>query len=231
MTREKDAAAPERPAAPTAERLLESAVRELAPGAERNPLVARIAAGEAPREVFTALALEQHQVIASDRRSFRHLARRADGDPPVTAFFEALTEGESMALGALGGLADACGLDADAVRMYEPRAGCQAYPSYVARLALDAEPGDVVIALTANFAAWGGYCATVSHALRTRYAFPGAACAFFDFFAEPAAELTGLAHEAVRYALDTSRVTPRLAHRYGRLLQEYELMFWTALAE
>ncbi|MEU1834961.1 hypothetical protein ABZ551_38195, partial [Streptomyces rimosus] len=31
----------------------------------------------------------------------------------------------------------------------------------VARLALGAEPADVVIAVTANFAAWGGYCATV----------------------------------------------------------------------
>lgn len=231
MTGENDAAAPQRPGAPTAEGILDAAVRGLAPGTADNPLVARIAAGEASREVFTVLALEQHQIITTDRGSFRHLARRADGDPPVAAFFEALAEGESMALGALSGLEEACGLDADALREYEPRAGCQTYPSYVARLALEAEPADVVIALSANFAAWGGYCATVARALRTRYAFPEAACAFFDFFAEPASELAALAHDAVRHGLGTSRVTPRLAHRHGRLLQEYELMFWTALAE
>ncbi|MFH8344225.1 transcriptional regulator [Streptomyces sp. NPDC018045] len=226
MARENGASARE-----AAGDLLAAAVRAPAPDAADNRLVARIAVGEAPREVFALPALEQHQIIASDRHGFRHLARRSDGDPPVAAFFEALTEGESMALGALGGFADACGLCADAVRDHEPPAGCQACPSYVARPALDAEPVDVVIARTADFAAWGGHCATVAHALRTRYAFPGAACAFFDFFAEPAPELTGLARAAVRYGVDTSRVTPRLAHRYGRLLQEYELMFWATLAK
>ncbi|WP_208853318.1 transcriptional regulator [Streptomyces albofaciens] len=231
MTRENDASAPGRPVSPTVDDLLGAAAREPAPGTADNPLVARIAAGAAPREVFAVLALEQHQIIAADRHSFRHLAHRADGDPPVAAFFGALADGESRALGALRGLADACGLDADAVRDHEPRAGCQAYPSYVARLALGAEPVDVVIAVTANFATWGGYCATVAHALRTRYGFPDAACAFFDFFAEPAAELDALARDAVRHGLATTRVTPRLAHRYGRLLQAYELMFWAALAE
>ncbi|MFH9424523.1 transcriptional regulator [Streptomyces sp. NPDC017529] len=218
------------PGAHTPAALLEDAARELAPGAADNPLVARIAAGEAPREVFTVLALEQHQVIAADRHSFRHLARRAGGEPPVRAFFAALAEGETQALDALGGLAAACGLGDAAVREYEPRPGCQAYPSYVARLALEAEPADVVIALSANFAAWGGYCATVAHALRTRYGFAGPACAFFDFFAEPAGDLAGLAHEAVRHGLRAGRVTPGLARRYGRLLQAYELMFWNAIA-
>ncbi|MEV5599665.1 transcriptional regulator [Streptomyces sp. NPDC052496] len=231
MTPESEATPSGGPGPAGADALLEDAARELAPGASGNPLVARIAAGAAPRAVFTVLALEQHLIIDSDRRSFRHLARRADGDPPVAAYFEALADGEAQALDALRGLADACGPAAHAVREYAPRAGCQAYPSYVARLALTAEPADVVIALTANFASWGGYCATVATALRTRYAFPDAACAFFDFFAEPAADLTRLAHDAVRHGLGASRVTPRLAYRYGRLLQAYELMFWTALGE
>ncbi len=39
---------------------------------------------------------------------------------------------------------------------YEPLPGCQAYPAYVAWLALNASPADVVLALTANFSAWGG---------------------------------------------------------------------------
>ncbi|MFH8410310.1 transcriptional regulator [Streptomyces sp. NPDC018019] len=231
MTRENDASAAEQPGTPTADGILADAVRASAPGAAGNPLVARIAAGEAPREVFTVLALEQRLIIDSDRRSFHHLARRAEADPPVAAYFGALADGESAALDALRGLADACGPAADAVRDHEPRAGCQAYPSYVARLALGAEPADVVIALHGGFAAWGGYCATVAHALRTRYAFPDAACAFFDLFAGPGTELAGLARAAVGHGLATSRVTPRLAHRYGRLLQAYEAMFWAALAE
>ncbi|UZJ34231.1 hypothetical protein [Streptomyces endophytica] len=142
-------------------------MRALAPDDGANRLVARIEAGEAPRSVFATFALEQHQVITADRLSFRHLARRADADPPVADFFELLAQGETLALRQLAGLTDACGLTARDVDDYQPRPGCQAYPSYAARLALGAEPADVVIALTANFAAWTRWCAVVETAMRS----------------------------------------------------------------
>ncbi|MGH1556182.1 hypothetical protein ACRAWF_43600 [Streptomyces sp. L7] len=50
--------------------------------------------------------------------------------------------------------AEACGVDESRLRTYEPLAGCQAYPAYVAWLALNADPTDVVSALTSNFAEW-----------------------------------------------------------------------------
>lgn len=220
-----------RPAAarPTADAVLDAAVRALAPDTDANRLVPRIVTGEAPRTVFATLAREQRLVIAADRLSFHHLARRADGDPPVAAFFELLAEGEALALRHLAALADACELTEADLDGHEPRPGCQAYPSYVARLALGAEPVDVAIALTANFAAWGNYCAAVARAMRTHYAFPDAACGFFDFFAKPAPEVDERALAAVRHGLDTGRTHPVAAHRHGRLLQAYELMFWNAL--
>ncbi|MFE0044111.1 thiaminase II/PqqC family protein [Streptomyces albireticuli] len=212
----------------TAQDVLTDAARELAPAP--NATVERIAAGEAPVEVLAALALEQHHVIVGDRRSFAHLAGRAAPVPAVAAFFENLARGEDSALGHLGALATACGLDEAAVRAYEPRAGCQAYPSYVAWLALGAEPVDVVVALSANFAAWSSYCATVGRALRERYGFDDAACAFFDLFADPKPGAPDAVLAAVSAGLAAGRLSEPSARRYGRLLQDYESMFWDSLA-
>ncbi|QRX96593.1 transcriptional regulator [Streptomyces noursei] len=216
---------------PSAAAVLDEAVRALAPDSGANRLVQRIARGQAPRTVFATFALEQHQVIAADRISFQHLARRADGDPPVADFFDLLAEGETRALARLAGLADACGLTAREITGYQPRPGCQAFPSYAARLALAAEPADAAIALTANFAAWGGYCATVRTALAEHYDFPEAARGFFTLFADPAPELAVAARAAVQQGIDTGQARPATAHRHGQLLQAYEVMFWNSLGE
>ncbi|MYT30434.1 MULTISPECIES: hypothetical protein [unclassified Streptomyces] len=221
-----------RPVSPSdAAAVLDEAVRALAPEDGANRLVRRIAAGRAPRAVFATFALEQHQVIAADRLSFQHLARRADGDPPVADFFDLLAEGEARALAQLAALADACKLTAREIAGYRPRPGCQAFPSYTARLALTAEPADAAIALTANFAAWAGYCATVRTAMREHYDFPEAARGFFTLFADPAPELADAARAAVQQGLDTGQARPAAALRHGQLLQAYEVMFWDALGE
>ena len=69
----------------------------------------------------------------------------------------------------LPGLCGAAGLDDAALRAYQAKAGCQAYPSYMAWLWLYGEPADVIIALLANFAAWGGYRARIAAAMRAHY--------------------------------------------------------------
>ena len=121
-------------------------------------------------------------------------------------------------------------MDEAALRGYQPRAGCQAYPAYVAWLALNADPRDVVLALVANFAAWGDYCGTVSRALREHYGFDETGCGFFDFFAAPAPEVEEQALVAVQEALDAGW-DAEASLGYGRLVQNYELMFWNTLAE
>ncbi|MGW1667997.1 thiaminase II/PqqC family protein [Streptomyces sp. NPDC002324] len=215
----------------TAVRLLESTAAKLAAGPDANPLLPLIASGGAGLGTLAVLALEQRLVIAADLRSFRHLAERSAVEEPDSApFFAMLAEGEAVAAQALGAYAEACGVDAERSAAYEPLPGCQAYPSYVARLALGAAPADVVLALSANFASWGGYCATISKALRDHYGFTDEARAFFGFFAEPAPELEERARAAVQAGLDAGRISENRAHAYGRLLQGYESMFWTTLA-
>jgi hypothetical protein len=213
----------------SARELLNAIREELAPGEDDNRLVPLIAQGAASREALGALAAEQHRIIPSDWRSFLVLASRCS-DPAEGGFFVGLAQGEVLALEKLAQFAAACGLDEQALRDYQPRAGCQAYPSHVAWLALNGEASDVVLALLANFSAWGAYCATVAQALRVHYGFDDEGCAFFDFFATPPPDGDEPALAVVQAALDAGRGSGR-AREHGRLLQSYELMFWNTLAE
>ncbi|WP_026424219.1 transcriptional regulator [Actinokineospora inagensis] len=209
--------------------LLERVQRELMPGEHDNRLIPLVASGEAPLSVLGALAAEQHRIISSDWRSFLTLAAQAV-DPAGREVFSTLAGGEGIALAKLGDFAAACGLDDDAIRAYRPRPGCQAYPAYLAWLALNGSPRDALLAILANFAAWGGYCATISAGLREHYGFDEKGTGFFDFFATPDADLEALYPVAVQQALDGGW-TPDTAIGFGRLLQGYELMFWNTLAD
>ncbi|MEY9966149.1 hypothetical protein ABIA33_004208 [Streptacidiphilus sp. MAP12-16] len=209
--------------------LLESVRRQLALREGDNRLIPRIAEGSASPAVLAELAAQQWRIIASDRRSFLVLAARC-ADNPGGEYFAGLAAGESLALDKLGGFATACGLDSAALLAREPLAGCQAYPAYMAWLALNGDPAGVVLALAANFATWSGYCATAAHALRHYYDFDDRACAFFDFFAAPAPEAEAQALAVVERALPEGSASAELLG-YGRLLQSYELMFWNTLAD
>ncbi|WP_344343189.1 transcriptional regulator, partial [Kitasatospora putterlickiae] len=168
-----------------AERRLRALRAELTPPGEEGPaVVAEFAAGRGRLAVLAELAAQQERIIASDRRSLLLLATRC-ADGPLGAWFAGLAEGESAALRTLPALAAACGPAASG----GPLPGCQAYPSYLAWLALNGRPPAVAAALVANFAAWGGYCASLAGALRRFHGFGDEACAFFDFFAEPATAL------------------------------------------
>jgi hypothetical protein len=215
----------------TARELLEDTTGKLAPDPHANRLLPLIARGAARRSTLAALAHEQRHVIAADRRAFLHLAERPDAGPESAAFFALLAEGEALAQDRLGAYAAACGADEARAAAYEPLADCQAYPAYVAWLALNGSPADVVLALSANFATWGGYCATIAEALRRHYGFDDEAFGFFDFFAAPAPELERTALTAVQAGLDAGRIGETEVLRYGRLLQSYEAKFWHALWE
>jgi hypothetical protein len=202
---------------------------ELAPGADDNPLLPRVAAGSAPLTALAALAGEQSRIIPSDRRSFLLLATRASGTA-ASEFFALLAAGENLAEAHLPALAAAAGLDAAGLADYRITPGAQAYPAYVAALALGGRPADVVLALVANFAAWGEACGVLGKALREHYGFDDDACAFVDFFATPSPELEAAALAAVAGALEAGEALTE-AGTYGRLLQAYEAMFWRTLAD
>jgi hypothetical protein len=203
-------------------------IQASAPPEPDNPLVVAFERGSAPLSLLGVIAAEESRIVASDQRSFQHLADRAAGTP-AAAFYASLVTGEGLAAAELPALAHAGGMSAAAVAGHPPRVGCQAYPAYVAWLSMYGEPAAVVLALLANFAAWGNYCGRIAVALRRQYGLTDAACAFFDFFATPAPELEQQGIDGVQAALDAG-ADLGAAGEYTRLLAGYEEMFWSALA-
>ncbi|MGH4025528.1 MAG: transcriptional regulator [Pseudonocardiaceae bacterium] len=184
---------------------------------------------DVPEQRLCALAAEQHAIVSSDRRSFAQLAARFSSGS-ACGFFLGQAESEGLALDRLRGLADWLGLTDAQLRAHEPHPGAQAYPAFVAWLALNGSRADVVLAFLANLAAWGENCGQVAAALRDSYGADDDAAGFFDFFANPPEDFESRALAVLDEGLAAGE-SPVLARRATRLLQAYELSFWDALAE
>jgi hypothetical protein len=187
-----------------------------------------VEAGHVPADALVALAAEQQQILASDRRSFAQLAARFPEDPAGN-FFLGLAAGEGTALGLLADFQAALGVGADQLAAYEARPGCQAYPAFMAWLAMNGSRADVALALLANLEAWGANCGRVAAALRTRYGLDERGAAFFTFFATPPPDAADRALDVLESGLRADDAV-RPARRATRLLQAYELLFWDTLA-
>jgi TENA/THI-4/PQQC family len=214
-------------ASPASLELLATVRRELAPEGE-NRFVRLVADGTAPRERLQALACEEHAIVRSDQRSFALLAARFP-ESPAGDFYLSLAQGEGAAFGLLRSFASALGLDQAALEGYRLQPGCQAYPAYVAWLALNGSRSDAAFALVANLDAWGSYCREIARGLRRHYGLDGEAVGFFDFFAEPPPGFEEQALAVVEAGLEAG-APPQGARRAARLLQAYELGFWDTLA-
>jgi hypothetical protein len=182
-----------------------------------------------PHERLAAFASEQAAIISSDRRSFALLASRFP-EPPAGDLFLSLAQGEGRALELLRAFAAAVGVGEAALRAHEPVPGAQAYPSFVAWLAMNGSRSDVSLALLANLAAWGANCGRVAEALSAHYGLDEDALEFFHFFAEPPPD----SEQRLLMVLDGGLLNgdaPVRARRAARMLQAYELLFWDTLAE
>ena len=212
--------------------LLDELRRELAEIEEQiraHRFLAALEEARVPHERLAAFAGEQQAIISSDRRSFALLTSRFP-EPPAGELFLSLAAGEGQALELLRAFAAAVGVDEEALRAHEPAPGAQAYPAFVAWLALNGSGSDASLALLANLAAWGANCGRVAEALCVRYGLDNGAVAFFTFFAEPSPDseqrLLAVLDEGLR-----AGDSPVRARRAARLLQAYELLFWDTLAE
>jgi hypothetical protein len=214
---------------PSARDLLDAIRRDAAAEKAENRFLALVTAGDAPRERLLGFAVQQTRLRGSDRRSFLHLASRS-GDP-ASVFFAGLADTERHALDLLVVFAEA--LEGKPVLgPAEPVPGCQAYPAYVAWLALNAPPADAVLALTADMAVWAGAFETMAQALREHpgYGLDERACAFFDLIAAPGEQVEADALAIVQSHIDSGR-PPVRAPVYARMLHSYGQMFWKSLAE
>ena len=135
-----------------AQGLVDELGRELAPLETRirsHAFLRALEAGEVSEDRLRAFAGEQYHVLRSDRRSFAQLAARYPDDPSGGVFL-ALAAGEGEALSRLHEFATALGLGNDNLAAHEPQPGCQAYPAFVAWLALNGTRLDLAIAFLVN---------------------------------------------------------------------------------
>jgi thiaminase len=213
-----------------AKSLIEEIKRELG-SVEReirdHPYLAELEAGRVTRERLQLFAGEQYHIIQSDLRSAALLVNRF-GATASGPFFQAVLAGEAAALEALRAFARAVGRDEPGLQSYEPTPGAQAYPAFMAWLALYGSDAEVAAGFLVNFAAWGANCGRMSQALRTRHSLTPAETAFFDLFASPPPAFEPEALLVVDAGLARG-VEPRLIKRAARLLQGYEKLYWDTL--
>ena len=202
---------------------LEPVEREI----RRHPYLEEAEAGRVTREQLAVFAGEQYHIIGSDLRSVALLVNRF-GSSPSGPFFQGVLAGEAAALAALRDFAGAVGMDDKHLQAYEPAAGAQAYPAYMAWLALYGSDAEVAAGFLVNFAAWGANCGRMSRALRARYRMEKSHTVFFDLFARPPAEFERGALAVVDGGLARG-TDPRLIKRAARLLQGYEKLYWDTL--
>ena len=194
----------------------------------RHPYLEEVEAGRATREDLRIFAGEQYHIIRSDLRSVALMVNRF-GSSPSGPFFQGVLSGEAAALAALRAFAGAVGLLESHLQTFEPHPGAQAYPAFMAWLALYGSDAEVAAGFLVNFTAWGANCGRMSRALRARYRMGKIETAFFDLFASPPAEFERGALAAVESGLARG-VEPRLIKRAARLLQGYEKLYWDTLA-
>jgi purine-cytosine permease-like protein len=210
--------------------MLEAIRSDATAEAGENQFLALIAGGQGARERLALFAVQQARLRSSDRRSFLYLASRSNG--PASSFFAGLADTERHALDLLAVFAEALTGRKGPPAGGDALPGCQAYPSFVAWLALNAPPADAALALAANMVTWSGQFAAMARALRQN---PGLgldarAYAFFDLIATPEPQVETQALAVVQAYMDTGW-PPDRARGYGRMLRSYAQMFWVAMAE
>jgi thiaminase len=194
-----------------------------------HPYLAALEAGRIPREKLRLFAGEQYYIINSDLRSIALLINRQAHLPSRDYFLGAL-QGEATAREALLAFARALQMGEGDLRAHEPLPGCQAYPAYVAWLALYGSDADFAAAFLVNLPAWGSNCRRMSTALKGSYGLSTQDVLFFDLFASPAPEFEEDSLRVIQDGLDRG-LDPQGVARAARLVQAYELMYWDTLHE
>jgi hypothetical protein len=207
---------------------LEAIRRDIATVVAGNAYLDLITAAAVPRDQLGDFAVEQAQLRASDRRSFLYLATRSD--EVAGSLFAEFADAEHRALDLLTIFTKALGRPAESGAGPQ-RAGCRAYPAFVAWLALNADPVDAALALVACRPTWSAGFTRMGKALREQqgYRFNDRACAFFELVAAPDShaeeQLIGLLEAKIK-----AGHPPVRANGYARLLASYQAMFWATLA-
>lgn len=212
---------------PDARELIESLRAELAPISERirnHPYIAALESGSIARERLKLFAGEQYHIIRNDLRSFARLLSREENFAVQRTLLES-TRYEAAALSALFDFAAALGLGEADLQAYEPEPGAHAYTAFLGLIASHGSAAEMAGAFVIDLEGWGGNCRAMSRILRQRYGFRDSEVRFFDHFGAEDPDFEPRSLAVVQAGLDAG-VEPRAIRRAGRLMLEYEVMYW-----
>ena len=206
---------------------------QLKPVEERlkaHPYLAALEEGRIRRENLRLIASEQYHIVNSDLRSIALLFHR-HAHLPSRDYLLASLRGEAAARATLLAFASrACGMSESDLIAYEPIPGCQAYPAYVAWLAVYGSDAEFATAFLVNLPAWGAACGRMSAALKERYGLGEDHVMFFDLFAKGDPNFEENSLRVIQDGLERG-VDGRVMARAARLIQAYELLYWDSLYE
>lgn len=216
-----------------ARRIVAQLRTELAPieNQIRNvPYLPALENGEVSLENLKAFAGEQYHIATSDLRSAAQMVARYGGTPSGD-FFNGIVGSETIVRGLLLDFAAALGLTEADLKNYEPRPLAQTYPHYVTWLSVNGTDSDMATAFLVNFPVFGENVGRMGAALRSQYGFTAEQTAYFEFlsFLPPSFETDAL--EVIAAGLRRGDARRREIKRSARLLQAYELDFWTAVGQ
>jgi hypothetical protein len=221
-----------RPAPTTPRDLLASIRQEAVAVMTENGFIPPAAAGGAPsRPPLAEFAAQQAQLLASDRRSYLHLAARF-AHAAAGTFFAELADTARLGGEMLAAFTPTADPDRADLEPCEQLPGFQAYPSFVSWLALNSSAEDAALAVAVSLDLWGRNFAAMARVLREAPSRGDAdeATAFFDIFGAPSSYLDDQAIAVAQEAEDAGR-NPARAREYARTLAAYQSMWWTALAD
>ena len=148
---------------------------------------------------------------------------------PYRDVFLTPPEIEESAAKQVAALASDLGMDQQALEEFEPSAEAFGYAAYKAWLICFGAPSEMACARLFNLEVWSDTCTRIGQGLRTHYGLSADQTHFFD-------EFTGLddlqtrSLTVIEEGLQKGH-SPQSIARAARLMQDYELMFWDALAE
>lgn len=198
---------------------------------ESHRFISMLDGSELPLPAMQSFIAHQYHLLMNIIRADANMIHRFGATPFREHFFEVLQE-EMQAYVKLMRFAAKIGMDEAALEHFEVDADAFAYACFVAWLAENGTPGEIICALTVNFPVWGANCGRMSAALREHHGFTAEDTAFLDIFAETAGQdqAQAMALAAIDFDLSQQRPPERI-QRSARLMQAYELKFWDVMAD
>jgi pyrroloquinoline quinone (PQQ) biosynthesis protein C len=206
---------------------------ELAPIEDqiRNvPYLPALERGEVSLENLKAFAGEQYHISKSDLRSAAQMVARYGGTPSGD-FFQSVVDSETIVRGLLLDFARALGMTEADLKNYEPRPLAQTYPHYVTWLSVNGTDSDMAAAFLVNFPVFGENVGRMGAALRAQYGFTAEQTAYFEFLSFLPDSFKEDALDTIAAGIRRGDARRREIRRSVRLLQAYELDFWTAVGQ